>query len=86
MIFQLLTDEDIAFCKKELNEVGYADGKQTQNISKLYNIKENKETPVDTVLGKYIFLIQHLTIFIILLWLTCKLLTSTAPEIFTTFM
>ena len=54
MIFQLLTDEDIAFCKKELNEVGYADGKQTQNISKLYSIKENKETPIETVLGKYV--------------------------------
>ena len=54
MIFQLLTDEDIAFCKKELNEVSYADGKQTQNISKLYSIKENKVTPIETVLGKYV--------------------------------
>ena len=54
MIFQLLTDEDIAFCKKELDDVSYADGKQTQNISKLYSIKENKETPIETVLGKYV--------------------------------
>ena len=54
MHFRLLTDESVAFCKKQLETVPYVDGKKTQNISKLYNLKENAETTIPGKLKKFL--------------------------------
>ena len=54
MHFRLLTDESVDFCKKQLESVSYVDGKKTQNISKLYNVKANVETTIQGKLKKYL--------------------------------
>ena len=54
MHFRLLTDESVAFCRKQLESVSYADGKKTQKLSTLYDVKENAETTVQGKLKKYL--------------------------------
>ena len=54
MHFRLLTDESVAFCRKQLEFVSYADGKKTQKLSTLYDVKENAETTVQGKLKKYL--------------------------------
>ena len=58
MHFRLLTDESVDFCKKQLETVLYVDGKKTQNISKLYNVKANVETTIQGKLKKFPFVIK----------------------------
>ena len=46
MFYKLLTDEDVEFCRKHQAKRHFVDGKNTQKLSKFYDIKQNKETTI----------------------------------------
>ncbi len=54
MFLKLLEEEDINFILKQLKNRKFVDGTKTQNISKFYNIKQNKETTVPEEVRKYL--------------------------------
>ena len=46
MFYKLLTDDDVELCKKYQVTNQFVSGKNTQKLSKFYDIKQNKETKV----------------------------------------
>ena len=54
MFLKLLEEEDTSFLLKQLNNKKLKDGTKTQNIGKIYNIKQNKETIVPEGARKYL--------------------------------
>jgi hypothetical protein len=44
MIYKIFSDEEVEDILSKLNNKKLTDGKDTQQLSQLYNIKENKET------------------------------------------
>ena len=43
MIYKIFSDEEVEDILSKLNNKKLVDGKKTQQLSKVYNIKENKE-------------------------------------------
>ena len=54
MFLKLLDEEDTTFLRNQLANKKFVDGKKTQAISKLYDIKQNKETIVPERVRKYL--------------------------------
>ena len=54
MFLKLLEEEDTSFLLKQLNNKKLKDGTKTQNLGKIYNIKQNKETIVPEGARKYL--------------------------------
>ena len=55
MIYQILSDEDLALVQKEVSsKQKFVSGKNTQQLSKIYNIKNNKETVLPEKIQKHI--------------------------------
>ena len=44
MFLKLLDEEDTTYLRTQLTNKKFSDGTKTQNIGKIYNIKQNKET------------------------------------------
>jgi len=53
MIYKLFTDEETDSILARLNK-NFVDGKKSQKLSKVYNIKENKETIITSKIDEYI--------------------------------
>ena len=53
MIYKLFTDEETDSILARLNK-NFVDGKKSQKLSKVYNIKENKETLITKEVDEYI--------------------------------
>jgi len=53
MIYKLFTDEEIDTILSKLNK-DFVDGKKSQKLSKVYSIKENKETLITKEVDEYI--------------------------------
>ena len=54
MFLKLLDEEDTVYLRNQLANKKFVDGKKTQAISKLYDIKQNKETIVPERVRKYL--------------------------------
>ena len=55
MIYQILSDEDLDTIQKEIpSEQKFVSGKNTQQLSKIYTIKDNKETILPEKIQKHI--------------------------------
>ena len=54
MFLKLLDEEDTTFLRNQLANKKFVDGKKTQAISKLYDIKQNKETIVPERVRKHL--------------------------------
>ena len=54
MFLKLLDEEDTVYLRNQLANKKFVDGKKTQAISKLYDIKQNKETTVPDNVRKYL--------------------------------
>ena len=54
MFLKLLDKKDTIYLRNQLTNKKFADGKKTQAISKLYDIKQNKETIVPERVRKYL--------------------------------
>ena len=53
MIYKLFTDEETDSILAKLNK-NFVDGKNSQKLSNVYNIKENKETLISKEVDEYI--------------------------------
>ncbi len=53
MIYKLFTDEETDSILTKLNK-NFVDGKKSQKLSNVYNIKENKETLITPKIDEYI--------------------------------
>ena len=53
MIYKLFTDEETDSILARLNK-NFVDGKNTQKLSNVYSIKENKETLITPKIDEYI--------------------------------
>jgi len=54
MFLKLLDEEDTVYLRNQLANKKFVDGKKTQAISKLYDIKQNKETTLSDNVRKYL--------------------------------
>ena len=54
MFLKLLDEEDIIYLRNQFTNKKFSDGTKTQNIGKIYNIKQNKETIVPERVRKYL--------------------------------
>lgn len=55
MLYQILADKDLKLIQQEVSSnLKFVDGKNTQQLSKIYNIKDNKETILPLKLQKQI--------------------------------
>ena len=54
MFLKLLDEEDTTYLRNQLTNKKFSDGIKTQNIGKIYNIKQNKETIVPERVRKYL--------------------------------
>ena len=54
MIYKIFSDEEVEDILSKLNNKKLVDGKKTQQLSKVYNIKENKETIITNKVDEYI--------------------------------
>ncbi len=54
MIYKIFSNEEIEDILSKLNNKKLVDGKKTQQLSKVYNIKENKETVINNKVDEYI--------------------------------
>ena len=54
MIYKIFSDEEVEDILSKLNNKKLVDGKKTQQLSKVYNIKENKETVINNKVDEYI--------------------------------
>ena len=54
MFLKLLDEEDTVYLRNQLANKKFVDGKKTQAISKLYDIKQNKETTLPDNVRKYL--------------------------------
>ena len=54
MIYKIFSDEEVEDILSKLNNKKLVDGKDTQQLSQLYNIKENKETIITNKVDEYI--------------------------------
>jgi hypothetical protein len=54
MIYKIFSDEEVEDILSKLNNKKLTDGKDTQQLSQLYNIKENKETIITNKVDEYI--------------------------------
>ena len=64
MFLKLLEEEDINFILKQLKNRKFVDGTKTQNISKFYNVKQNKETTVPEEVRKYLIDLLYNNVYI----------------------
>ncbi len=54
MIYKIFNDEEVEDILSKLNNKKFVDGKHSQKLSKIYNIKENKETLINNKVDEYI--------------------------------
>ena len=54
MLYKLFNDEEVEDILSKLNNKKFVDGKHSQKLSKIYNIKENKETLINNKVDEYI--------------------------------
>ena len=54
MIYKIFSNEEVEDILSKLNNKKLTDGKDTQQLSQLYNIKENKETIITNKVDEYI--------------------------------
>ena len=54
MIYKIFSDEEVEDILSKLNNKKLVDGKDTQQLSQLYNIKENKETVINNKVDEHI--------------------------------
>ena len=54
MIYKIFSDEEVEDILSKLNNKKLVDGKKTQQLSKVYNIKENKETVINNKVDEHI--------------------------------
>ena len=54
MIYKIFSNEEVEDILSKLNNKKLVDGKKTQQLSKVYNIKENKETVINNKVDEYI--------------------------------
>ena len=54
MIYKIFSDEEVEDILSKLNNKKLVDGKKTQKLSKIYNIKENKETVINSKVDEHI--------------------------------
>ena len=54
MIYKIFSDEEVEDILSKLNNKKLVDGKKTQQLSKVYNIKENKETIINSKVDEHI--------------------------------
>ena len=54
MFLKLLDEEDTTYLRNQLTNKKFVDGTKTQNISKFYDIKQNKETIIPEKVRKYL--------------------------------
>ena len=54
MFIRILTDDHIKYLKKQIKNKNFSDGKQTQSITKFYDIKQNKERGIPEGSRKYL--------------------------------
>tara|TARA_R100000234_G_C4965313_1_gene163637 strand:+ start:136 stop:804 length:669 start_codon:yes stop_codon:yes gene_type:complete len=55
MLYQILSDDDLNLIQTEVfSNLKFVDGKNTQQLSKFYNIKDNKETVLPEKLQKHV--------------------------------
>ena len=54
MIYKIFNDEEVEDILSKLNNKKFVDGKHSQKLSKIYNIKENKETLINSKVDEYI--------------------------------
>ena len=64
MFLKLLEEEDTNFILKQLKNRKFVDGAKTQNISKFYNVKQNKETTVPEEVRKYLIDLLYNNVYI----------------------
>ena len=54
MIYKIFSNEEVEDILSKLNNKKLVDGKKTQQLSKVYNIKENKETVINNKVDEHI--------------------------------
>jgi PKHD-type hydroxylase len=54
MIYKVFNDKEVEDILAKFNNKKFVDGKKTQQLSQLYNIKENKETIINSKVDEYI--------------------------------
>ena len=54
MLYKLFNDEEVEDILSKLTNKKFVDGKHSQKLSKIYNIKENKETLINSKVDEYI--------------------------------
>ena len=54
MIYKILSNDDVEHLKKSLTKKDFVDGKKSQQLSSIYNIKQNKETPIVGEVDSYL--------------------------------
>ena len=54
MIYKVFNDKEVEDILAKFNNKKFVDGKKTQQLSQLYNIKENKETLINSKVDEYI--------------------------------
>jgi len=64
MFLKLLEEEDTNLILKQLKNRKFVDGAKTQNISKFYNVKQNKETTVPEEVRKYLIDLLYNNVYI----------------------
>jgi len=54
MIYKIFNDKEVEDILAKFNNKKFVDGKKTQQLSQLYNIKENKEKIINNKVNEYI--------------------------------
>ena len=54
MIYQIFSDDEIKFVRDKLSYAKFVDGKNSQSLSNLYDIKQNSETVITKTVAKHI--------------------------------
>ena len=54
MIYKIFSDEEVEDILSKFNNKKFVDGKNTQNLSTIYDIKENKEILINSKVDEYI--------------------------------
>ena len=54
MIYQIFSDDEIKFVRDKLSHAKFVDGKNSQPLSNLYDIKQNSETVITKIVAKHI--------------------------------
>ena len=64
MFLKLLNENDTSFLRNQLTNKKFADGTKTQKISKIYDIKQNKETVIPDKVRKYLIDILYNNVYV----------------------